>query len=560
MSSTRPDTCGCMRNNCRPNPAADKAGSALRTGRSGSLTDDDQRFTPLPTPDEMALWDRLTIEEFGLSGKILMENASRAALYILRKEIGSVRGASVIIFAGPGNNGGDAFALARHLVNLGAKVLVLHARHLQEYTDDSAYHLKLAMDMGIPCSYLPEYELDTLPRIDLVVDGLLGTGFQGELRPHIQSWIKSINKVGKNSFVLSLDIPSGLNGTTGEPMPLAVEADLTVTFEQAKLGLFLPPAKGHVGKLVTTKIGIPKHIKDMHPVGHVALGPGLADLLQEPNSTMHKGDAGHLLVLGGSPGLTGAPMLAARGAFRSGAGLVSIGCPKALTVSYGSFPEIMTLGLGPGENWSADCFDALRDYLPRFSAVVLGPGLGRTDGAAEFLERYVSEPHPPTVFDADALFLLARRQELLTRLGPDTVLTPHPGEMANFFGVTAQEINLARARYAREFSFGHNVNLVLKGAATIVSGHEDPVAISPFCTPNLAIAGSGDVLAGIIGSLMARNHPPLTAAQIGVYWHGYTGSLLAADFPYRGNTPLEIADHLPTALKEWKTCAQLMIS
>src|SRR5690606_23387830 len=138
---------------------------------------------------------------------------------------------------------------------------------------------------------------------------------------------------------------------------------------------------------------------------------------------------------------------------------------------------------------------------------------------------YLETPHARTLYDADALFLLARRPELLGRLGPEAVLTPHPGEMANFFGVSAQEINLARARYAREFSFGHRVNLVLKGAATIVAGHEAPVSIPPFCAPTLAVAGSGDVLAGLIGSLMARDLPPLTAARVGVYWHGYAGTL-----------------------------------
>ncbi len=516
--------------------------------------------TPLPTPEEMAHWDRLTMEEFGLSGKILMENASRAAVHPLLKEMGSFKEKSAIVFAGPGNNGGDAFALARHLVNLGAKVLILHAKYMSEYTDDSAYHLRLAQTMGIPCSYLPEYELDTLPRIDLVVDGLLGTGFQGPLRPGMQGWIKAINKLGIHSFVLSLDIPSGLNGTTGEPMPMAVEADMTVTFEEAKLGLFLPPAKPHVGKLVIAKIGIPRHIKEQNPVSHVALGPELASLLPLPDPTMHKGDGGHLLVIGGSPGLTGAPLLAARAAFRAGAGLVTLACPKTQSCQYGAFPEIMTLGLGQDDNWSAECMDSLHEHLSRFSAVVLGPGLGRSRGALDFLRRYMADPHPRTLYDADALNLLARNPELLTHLGPSDVLTPHPGEMANFFDVTARDINMARARYAREFSFGHKVNLVLKGAATIIAGHQDPIAISPFCAPNLAIAGSGDVLSGIIGSLMARHFPPLTAARVGVYWHGFAGVLLGRDFPYRGNTPLEIADYLPTALKEWMQCAQPRIS
>ncbi len=507
--------------------------------------------TLLPTPEEMSNWDKLTIDEFGLSGQILMENASRAALYALKKEFGPVRDASVMIFAGPGNNGGDAFALARHLVNLGARVLILHTKHLTQYTHDSAYHLKLAVDMGIPCSYLPEYEMDLVPRIDIIVDGLLGTGFTGSLRPNMQSWIKAINKLGDQSLVVSLDIPSGLNGTTGEPMPIAVKADLTVTFEEAKLGLFLPPAKGHVGKLVTSKIGIPRHIKDRNPTSHIALGPDLANLLPEPGPAMYKGEAGHILILGGSTGLTGAPMLAARAAFRSGAGLVTIAGPRALTLAYGNFPEVMTLGLGNSDQWSGECFDSLLPNLSRFSAVVFGPGLGRTDGAMAFLERYLAQPHARTLYDADALFLLARRPDLLALTGPDAVLTPHPGEMANFFGVTAEAVNLARARFAREFSFGHRVNLVLKGAATIVAGHEDPISISPFCAPNLS---------GLIGSLMAQGHPPLTAARIGVYWHGYAGVQLASDFPYRGNTPMEIADHLPTALKEWKQCVQLKIS
>lgn len=509
-------------------------------------------YTPLPTPEEMSQWDKLTISEFGLSGMILMENASRDALYVLKKAFGPLKGKSAIIFAGPGNNGGDGFALARHLFNHGVKTLILHARHRHEYTDDSAYHLQLAEKMGISCEYLPEYELEFLPKIDLVIDALLGTGFTGLLRPDALSWIKSINKLGQESFVLSLDIPSGLNGTTGEPMPVAVQASATITFEEAKLGLFLPPAKAYVGQLHIGKIGIPKHIKDAHPTSHVALDADLVRLLPKPSPTMHKGESGHLLVIGGSPGLTGAPLLAARAAYRSGAGLVTVGGPKKLMHAAAAYPEFMTLGLGDMDQWNEDCAALLRDHLHRFSAVVLGPGLGRTPGAMEFLRAYLLTPHENTLYDADALYLLAQNQELLKHLNDNAVLTPHPGEMGNFFGVSPSEINLARAKYAREFASRHKVNLVLKGAASIIAGATPPIAISPFCSPNLAIAGSGDVLSGIIGTLLAQGFPPLTAAQIGVYWHGYSGNLLARDFPFRGNTPLEIADALPRALQEWK--------
>lgn len=516
--------------------------------------------SPLPTPKEMAHWDRLTIDEFGLSAVVLMENASRAAIHALTQAIGSVRGRTTVIFAGSGNNGGDAFALARHMANLDAKVLILHAKHLHQYSDECAYHLRLAQAMGISCAYLPEYELDLLPPIDIVVDGLLGTGFEGELRPDVQRWIKRINKLGNSAFVLSLDIPSGLNGATGHPMPLAVRASMTVCFEETKLGLSLPPARDYIGQLQTVQIGIPMHIKDANPTRHMALGPDLAAYISDPGATIHKGDSGHLLVLGGSTGMTGAPLLAARAAIRSGAGLVTLGTPRNLTVFYGAFPEVMTLGLGTDETWGSACMTTLAEHFPRFSAVILGPGFGRGTGQLEFLREYLEHPHPKTVFDADALFLLAQNPELLSLLGKTDIVTPHPGEMGQFYGNSGADINQDRIFYAREFVEKYGTSVVLKGAGTIVAGPDEPIGISPFSEPNLAVAGSGDVLSGIIGGLIARGLAPLTAAQVGVYWHGHAGKILARDFPYRGNTPLEIADALPKALKEWKECAQLETS
>lgn len=510
-------------------------------------------LAPLPTPQEMNVWDQQTIHSFGLSGQILMENASRAAHSALRAETGGRKFESALLFAGPGNNGGDAFALARHLANDGLNVHIMHSRPVGEYTGDAAYHLKLAQAMDIPCSLLCAQE--DFPRADLIVDGLLGTGIQGELRPDMRGWIETINKMKHHAFILALDIPSGLSGLSGEPMPVAVKADLTVTFEAAKLGLALPSATPFVGKLVVTEIGIPEQIKAAHPATHVALTAGLVDALPQLTPDMHKGDSGHVLVLGGSKGMTGAPLLAAQAALRAGAGLVTIGCPKNLALTYGSSPEVMTLGLGGHDDWDATCHADLAPRLARFSAVVLGPGFGRSDGAAQFLESYLHAPHPPTVYDADALYLLAQNPKLLARLGPDAVLTPHPGEMGFFLGTTGPDVNQNRLAHAREFATANECILVLKGAGTIVAGPENPVAISPFCAPNLAVAGSGDVLAGVIGSLMAQKLAPLTAARTGVYWHGYTGLFLAKDFPYRGNTPLDIAEALPAALKEWKQCA-----
>jgi NAD(P)H-hydrate epimerase len=509
-------------------------------------------YAPLPTPEEMAHWDKMCMDTYGPSGAILMENASREAYHVLAKNFGSLKGRSAVVFAGSGNNGGDAFALARQLWNHGVKVMILHTKDRDKYSGDSAYHMDLALRLDIPCLYLPDYHLDFLRKIDIVVDGLLGTGFEGPLRKEFQTWIKAINKLGQNSFVLSLDIPSGINGTTGIPSPIAVNADVTVTFEAAKLGLFLPPSKEFIGKLEIKKIGIPKIIRQQYPAKHVALTEDILHHLPKPHATMHKGEAGHVLVLGGSPALTGAPMLSALGAMRSGAGLVTIGSPKQLIHEIKhAWPDIMGLPLGTGDDWNGACARELGDHLSRFDAVVLGPGLGRSSGALEFLTSYLDNPHPNTLLDADALYFLAGDKKIMAKVPKTSLVTPHPGEMARFFNVTSRDINADRAAYVRKFTQEFKVNILLKGAATIISDGQDPVYISPFATPNLALGGSGDVLSGIIAALMARGVSTLMAAQVGVYWHGLCGRVLAREYPLRGNMAQEIAHTLPLAIKEW---------
>jgi NAD(P)H-hydrate epimerase len=512
-------------------------------------------FKPLPTPSEMAHWDWLAIEEFGLLPEILMENASREALNILKDKFDSLKGKSALVFAGSGNNGGDAFALARHLCNHDVKLIILHTRHRKDYKGETAYHLNLLQKMNVNFMWLPEYNLDFIKSVDIIIDGLLGTGFTGELRDDYISWIKAINKLGQNSFVLSLDIPSGIDGLTGKPNPIAVRANVTITFEAAKLGLFLPPAKPFVGELIVGKIGIPKKIKKDNPCTHYALTTKVLDMIKEPKNTMHKGEAGHVLILGGSPGLTGAPLLAALGAIRSGAGLVTIGCPAELAYEVkNSWPDIMTLPLGQGKNWDEECIKQVKDNFFKFDAVVFGPGLGRTPGTLAFLEKYLALNHPITVFDADSLYFFARNQSLFKKIQNtnNVIFTPHPGEMARFFNTEAAQINRNRARFARAFTQKFKTNLVLKGAATVISTPNSPILISPFATPNLALGGSGDILAGMIGSLLGQGYSARDASAIAVYWHGLAGKKLKTDFPYRGNLAQEIAHILPQTLAEAK--------
>ncbi len=504
---------------------------------------------PLPTPEEMAHWDNLSINEFGISGRILMENAGREALHVLLLECDPVQDKNVTLFAGSGNNGGDAFALARHLADHGAQPLVLHTKALDKYQGETAYHLQLCKKSKVPLVFLPECNLQGLSRPDIIVDGLLGTGFQGQLSEDYLERIKHINRLGQEAFVLALDIPSGLNGRTGLPSPSAVRADITVTFEAAKLGLFLPTAAEYCGRLKIRKIGIPKEIIKDHPPACFGLQEHVLQDIPPAKSMDHKGNFGHLLILGGSTGLTGAPVLTALGALRSGAGLVTVACPKSLCpeIKQG-WPEIMTLPLGPGRNWSAGCAEELEPRLDMFDAVVLGPGLGRDEGAREFLQAYLHCRHPGTVFDADALYWLANTDLSSSGLSQSSILTPHPGEMARLCRMNNKEVQKDRISICSHLAAELNVVLVLKGAATVICSPAQSTHISPFACPSLAVGGSGDVLAGVLGSLLARGMDPLTAACSGVFWHGLAGKRIMDRMPHRGNLAQEIAQELPFCL------------
>jgi NAD(P)H-hydrate epimerase len=503
-------------------------------------------FIPLPTPEEMGGWDRAAIHDLGIRGEILMENASREAMHVLQHVRGPLRGKRAVLLAGSGNNGGDAFALARHLNDLGANCLILHTRALDAYKGETAYHLELARRCGIAFQRLADVDPDRLAGADVLVDGLLGTGFQGELRQDYLEWIRRINAARDRSFVLAIDIPSGLNGYSGRPSPEAVRAHCTVTFEASKTGLWMPEAAEHVGDLHVRSIGIPRTVRESNPPGCLGLDREVFRYLTRPRNVQHKGSSGHLLVVGGSPGLTGAPTLAALGGLRGGAGLVTVACPRSLGLEIKQgWPDVMTLPLGPGKHWSQACFEELQGELGRFDAVVLGPGLGRQEGAQEFLRTYLAAEHPPTVLDADALFWLAGDRSLCEMLGPSSVLTPHPGEMARLLDADTAEIVADRLDAARRLAGEAGCTAALKGAGTAVAAPGEPVRLSPIACANLAVGGSGDVLAGLIGRLLAGGIPPLQAACLGVYWHGLAGLRLQRRYPERGNLAQDIAHALP---------------
>jgi NAD(P)H-hydrate epimerase len=503
-------------------------------------------YNPLPTPEEMNCWDEATQKEYSLLQEILMENAAREAMAVLLAEYGPVRDKVAVLLAGPGNNGGDAFALARTLVDHGARVSVFHVGPLDKYSGAAAYHLKLLQKLQLPLVPLTEAHLDVLASPDILVDGLLGTGLLGELRPEYQSWINYINRQRNTVFILSLDIPSGLDGRTGKPCPIAVRATATVSFEDAKIGLVLPEAKPYTGNLHVRPIGIPTAVKRRYPPRQYLLTRSVLDLIPSPDPLMHKGTAGRVLIVGGSPGLTGAPLLAALGALRAGAGLVTIACPRNLNTEVKSgWPEAMTMPLGLDAKWSKACAQELAAHAHQFDAMVLGPGLGRSPDAAVFVQTLLGFDLPPLIADADLLYHLAQDPDQLGLLPKNSILTPHPGEMAALCDLSIAQIQDNRVPTAREYAQKWNCVLVLKGAGTVIASPEGSVYLSSFATASLAVGGSGDVLCGVIGALLARGLPPLEAANTGVYWHGLAGAALEKSFSRRGNLAREIADMLP---------------
>lgn len=523
-------------------------------------------FEPLPTPAQMARWDHAAIHEVGIRGELLMENAGREALNVLRRNYGPLRGARVLVLAGPGNNGGDAFVLARHLHDLGADTVLLHSRAQNAYKGHARYHLRLAKRVGTPLRRLtaaqlerirlhgirnhgPHSPLDDPHSVDILVDGLLGTGFSGLLRSDMLEIIHAANRIAQNAFTLSLDIPSGLNGATGTPQPEAVHADVTATFGAVKLGLALPAAQTFTGMVAPCDIGIPNFCLDAAPPDHFRITPEIMGIAPAPQPAMHKGQAGHLLVIGGSPGLTGAPHLAALAALRAGCGLVTVAAPASLCREIkGGRPEIMTLPLdgAPGTTqWdqtaAQDMIRHIADNPTRYNAVALGPGMGRHADTADFIRRI--GPHLPqsTVCDADALYHLSQMPDMLP---PGIVMTPHPGEAARLLHVSSTEVQADRLHAVRSLARRYKAVAVLKGAWTLVADSTSRVLLCDIAAPALAVGGSGDVLTGLTGAMLAAGISPLHAACLSVYWHAAAGKFLETDQP-RGHLAGDIADALP---------------
>jgi len=493
------------------------------------------------TREQVRALDRIAIEDLGIAGTTLMENAGRGAAQVARAMLGKRRGARVAVVCGTGNNGGDGFVVARHLARAGHRVRVLVTGDPR--TDDARAMLKKirkAARIRIENASAP------LGEADLVVDAVFGTGLDREVKGDARALVERIGAA--RSPVLALDVPSGLDANTGRALGVAVRATVTATFAAPKSGLVVTPGIDFAGRLEVVSIGTPLELLERTGWdGEVVEPVDVARLVPARPASGHKGTFGHVLVVGGSPGKTGAPLLAAEGALRSGAGLATIAArgPAAAALDA-KVVEAMTDALpwdAPGATQRVLELAASRD------ALVVGPGLGTDPDAAALVLAVVSAAARPVVLDADALTALASDpQRLATRTAP-TVLTPHPGELARLLGTTAADVQSDRIGAARRAAKTTGAVVILKGARTVVARPSGEIDVNPTGGPILATGGTGDVLAGVVGSLLGQGLGAAEAARLGAYVHGLAGDIAAGDGLDRGVLAREVAAAIPRAIR-----------
>ncbi|HSM50391.1 MAG TPA: NAD(P)H-hydrate dehydratase [Thermoanaerobaculia bacterium] len=499
--------------------------------------------------------DRRAIEELGVPGPVLMENAALGVVEALAARFPQVERVSLV--CGPGNNGGDGLAVARHLLSRGYEVRVALADGGRALSGDAALQLRILEAIGLsPVRFGPDGDpaplLAWLAGGELLVDALFGTGLTRPLAGWAARLVEALDRLPLPR--LAVDLPSGLDGDRPEIPGPALRADLTVTFAAPKVAQVLPPASGLVGDLVVADLGIPGWLVEEAPGGiHLICSGELAAALPPRAPESHKGSFGHLLLVAGSPGKAGAAILAARAAVAGGAGLVTVATPAPLapTVELGSL-ESMTLAL-PASASGALALGGLGLLLAAAEArdaVALGPGLGEDPEAREVARRFALACSRPLVLDADGINAWAGQPELLRERRAPTVLTPHPGELARLLGREVSEVRSDRLGAVARAVEATGAFVVLKGHRSLVGTPDGEIHVNPTGGPAMASGGSGDVLTGLLGAFLAGGVEPGTAAALAVHLHGLAGDLAAAELGGPAVPAAELARFLPRAFAE----------
>jgi ADP-dependent NAD(P)H-hydrate dehydratase / NAD(P)H-hydrate epimerase len=497
----------------------------------------------LYTAEEMSRSDR-GAQELGIPGGVLMERAGAEMARVARETFAPRR---ALVVAGGGNNGGDGFVVARELHRAGAEVAVLATK--EGCDGDPGTNLEVLHNLGVRFVAADEIEAE-LKRADLVIDALLGTGFSGEVREREARLIEVIN--GSAARVLAVDVPSGVDGTTGEVKGVAVRADVTVCAHAVKVGCVISPGRERAGEVVAVDIGVPPEA-DVESSLVWTDADSLRGKTPRTTEPAHKYSAGALLVVAGSRETTGAPQMVVWGAERAGCGIVFLATAEgSAPVVYLELTEALVHGVSGGEEgyMTSGALEEILELAERTSALAVGPGMGIGEEGRRLVEGILREVEAPVLLDADAITNLAGTGGLAGRKAP-TVITPHAGELGRLLGTGAKEVDAHRLRSARSAAEEHGCCVLLKGSDTLVVCGEK-VAVNSTGNVALATAGTGDILSGVIGAFLSRGMDVYEAARAGAWVHGRAAEIWLEEtgWPAESMIATDLLGYLPLAVGE----------
>lgn len=499
--------------------------------------------------------DRLTINEYGTPGHVLMERAGVGAAKLLLKFFGGRTPRKAVVVAGKGNNGGDGLVVARVLKQQGIACQVLLAAQKHDVQGDARRNLRAFLRIDGQVNEVTEEDRlalaeRKLTRGEVIVDALLGTGLKSPVAGIHAALIDRMN--ASDLPILAVDLPSGLDADTGQPLGRVVAADATATFGYPKLGQLLYPGTASVGRLACIDIGIPlQAMAQVRPQTELLTRREVGQLVRTRLPEAHKGDFGHLLVLAGARGKSGAALLSASAALRCGTGLVTLAGPSGLNPIFSTaLLEAMTAPQPERPDGSLKLSErCLNRALDGKTGLVFGPGVGVTAETKRIMEWVLTHSRAPLLIDADGLNCAATKPSMLKAARVPVILTPHPGEMARLTHMTTAAVQARRLDVARSFAGKTGCYVVLKGARSIVADPDGRVWLNPTGNPGMASGGMGDVLSGVIGGLLAQGYPPHEACCLGVFVHGAAADALANTRGQAGMLARDVIDMLPETLR-----------
>jgi NAD(P)H-hydrate epimerase len=523
----------------------------------------------LPNAAEMRDLDQSAIRDYHIPGIVLMENAGLGTVRMMEEELGTpTTNSFALIFIGPGNNGGDGLVIGRHLHQRGCKPIFFFLVDPEKLTGDAAANMAIVRKLRLPFHIIDsKTRVQTLPVLYgqfinqgkacyAIVDAIFGTGLTRSVTDQFAEAIDFINYSDsiRGIPVIAVDIPSGMDSDNGKVLGTSLRANFTATYGCPKPGHVLHHGPEFAGKINVIDIGIPPEAMERARITTELLdkttAAALVSSLQRMNTT-HKGSHGHLAVLAGSVGKTGAAILAVKGALRTGTGLVSLFTPKDLNSIYETLlVEAMTIPLPASTSFlGINDLTLIIEGISEKKAIIAGPGIGTASATTELVLRLYETVELPMILDADALNILAQNRDSLPVAAGPRIFSPHPGEMARLLGCTIDEIQDNRLKAAREacriYSKDRNdCIMILKGAGTIVTSSAGLTYINTSGNPGMATGGMGDILTGIIGGLLCQKLDAEKAAAAGVFLHGMAGDILYEQNGF-GYSASELGDQLP---------------